>query len=107
MQMMHEGGYMFEIYACKLTELLCDLDVSPVYRFFFSFYSSDNAVFTNTAVAKKTEPMGGMPSMLSSQQPGKDASRSEEEGEKWSPSSSPTNKPAAGEIVCFSFPQRF
>ncbi|XP_019119876.1 histone-lysine N-methyltransferase EHMT2 isoform X7 [Larimichthys crocea] len=37
--------------------------------------------------------MGGMSSMLSSQQPGKDASG--ENGEKWSPASSP-KKPAAG-----------
>ncbi|KAM9340007.1 histone-lysine N-methyltransferase EHMT2 [Symphorus nematophorus] len=51
----------------------------------------DNAASTSAAGAKKTEPMGGMPSMLS----GKDASRAGEEGEKQSPTSSP-NKPAAG-----------
>ncbi|XP_034561495.1 histone-lysine N-methyltransferase EHMT2 isoform X2 [Notolabrus celidotus] len=39
--------------------------------------------------------MGGMSSMLSSQQPGKDSSRAGEEGEKRSPASSP-KKPAAG-----------
>ncbi|TMS18641.1 Histone-lysine N-methyltransferase EHMT2 [Larimichthys crocea] len=54
---------------------------------------ADNAASTSAAVAKKTEPMGGMSSMLSSQQPGKDASG--ENGEKWSPASSP-KKPAAG-----------
>ncbi|XP_034747151.1 histone-lysine N-methyltransferase EHMT2 isoform X3 [Etheostoma cragini] len=54
----------------------------------------DNAAFTTAAVAKKTEPMGGMPSMFSLQ-PGKDASRAEEEEEKWSPASSP-NKPTSG-----------
>ncbi|XP_039978265.1 histone-lysine N-methyltransferase EHMT2 isoform X3 [Xiphias gladius] len=55
----------------------------------------DNAASSKAAVAKKTEPMGGMPSVLSSQQPGKDAPRAGEEGEKSSPASSP-NKPAAG-----------
>lgn len=56
---------------------------------------SDNVASTSAAAAQKTEPMVGMPSMLSSQQPGKDASRAGEEDETWSPSSSP-NKPAAG-----------
>lgn len=55
----------------------------------------DNAPSITAAAAKKIEPMGGMPSMLSSQQPGKDAFRAGEDGEKWSPVSSP-NKPAAG-----------
>ncbi|XP_023265917.1 histone-lysine N-methyltransferase EHMT2-like [Seriola lalandi dorsalis] len=55
----------------------------------------DNAAPATTAVAKKTEPMGGIPSMLSPQQPGKEASRAGEEGEKSSPASSP-NKPAPG-----------
>ncbi|XP_054461988.1 histone-lysine N-methyltransferase EHMT2 isoform X1 [Anoplopoma fimbria] len=55
----------------------------------------DNAASTRAAVAKKTEPMGGMTSMLSSQQHGKNASKAGEEGVKWSPTSSPT-KPAAG-----------
>ncbi|XP_047461655.1 histone-lysine N-methyltransferase EHMT2 isoform X2 [Mugil cephalus] len=57
----------------------------------------DNAASPTTsaaAAAKKTEPMGGMPSVLSSQQPGKDKPR--EDGEKCSPASSPQNKPAAG-----------
>lgn len=40
--------------------------------------------------------MGGMPSMLSSQQPGKDSARAGEEGENSSPASSP-NKRSAGE----------
>ncbi|KAG7225444.1 hypothetical protein INR49_027438 [Caranx melampygus] len=48
----------------------------------------DHVASTTAAAAKKTEPMGGMPSMLSSQQSGK-------EGEKSSPTSSP-NKPAPG-----------
>lgn len=56
---------------------------------------SDNVASTSAAVSQKTEPMGGMPSMLSSQQSGKDASRAGEEDETWSPSSSP-NKPAVG-----------
>ncbi|KAM7384522.1 hypothetical protein PAMA_011737 [Pampus argenteus] len=60
----------------------------------------ENVAFTTTtAVAIKTEPMGGVPSMLSSQHPGKDISKAEEEAEKWSPASSPTNKPAAGHAV--------
>ncbi|XP_044026576.1 histone-lysine N-methyltransferase EHMT2 isoform X3 [Siniperca chuatsi] len=54
-----------------------------------------NAASITGAVAKKTEPMGGMPSVLSSLQPGKDASKAREEGDKWSPAYSPS-KPAAG-----------
>lgn len=48
--------------------------------------------------------MGGMSSMLSSQQPVTDMSRAgeeEEEEEKWSPPSSP-NKPATGETLILS-----
>ncbi|KAM8766925.1 histone-lysine N-methyltransferase EHMT2 isoform 1-T1 [Acanthopagrus schlegelii] len=60
-----------------------------------SHVKEDNVASTSVAVSQKTEPMGGMPSMLSSQQSGKDASRAGEEDETWSPSSSP-NKPAAG-----------
>ncbi|XP_077937329.1 histone-lysine N-methyltransferase EHMT2 isoform X2 [Gasterosteus aculeatus] len=55
----------------------------------------DNASFSPPAVDKKTEPACGMPPMLSSHPPGKDASRAGDEGLKWSPASSPT-KPAAG-----------
>ncbi|XP_010792217.1 histone-lysine N-methyltransferase EHMT2 isoform X1 [Notothenia coriiceps] len=55
----------------------------------------DNAASTTAAVPKKTEPMGGIASMLSSLQPGKDSSKAGEEGEKWSPVSSPS-KAAAG-----------
>lgn len=40
--------------------------------------------------------MGGMPSMLSSQQPAKDSAKAGEEGESSSPTSSPS-KTAAGE----------
>lgn len=65
---------------------------------FFITTFPDNAASTTAAVAKKTEPMGGMASMLSSLQPGKDASRAGEEGEKWSPASSPS-KPAAGKTL--------
>lgn len=61
-------------------------------------YKPPDAACTSAAGAKKTEPMGGMPSMLSSQPPVKDTSRAGEEGEKWSPASSP-NKPAAGETL--------
>ncbi|XP_069032947.1 histone-lysine N-methyltransferase EHMT2 isoform X1 [Embiotoca jacksoni] len=57
----------------------------------------DNAATTTSAAASnKTEPMGDTPSLLSSQKPGKDGSRAEEDGENWSPASSPRNKPAAG-----------
>ncbi|TKS88396.1 Histone-lysine N-methyltransferase EHMT2 [Collichthys lucidus] len=63
----------------------------------------DDAASTSAAVAKKTEPMGGMPSMLSSQQPGKDASG--ENGEKWSPASSP-KKPAAASSAPSSAPPK-
>ncbi|XP_005936323.1 histone-lysine N-methyltransferase EHMT2 isoform X1 [Haplochromis burtoni] len=55
----------------------------------------DNAASTSSAAATKTEPMGVMSSLLSSQQPGKDASTVREEGEQWSPAASPQNKPAA------------
>ncbi|XP_070841233.1 histone-lysine N-methyltransferase EHMT2 isoform X4 [Chaetodon trifascialis] len=54
----------------------------------------DNAASTSAAVAKKTEPIGGMPLMLSSQQPGKDTSRAGEEEDKRSPASSPNKLPA-------------
>ncbi|XP_074543078.1 histone-lysine N-methyltransferase EHMT2 isoform X2 [Halichoeres trimaculatus] len=60
-----------------------------------SHIKEDNAGTTTTAVAKKTEPMGGMSSMLSPQQQGKDSSRAGDEGERRSLASSP-NKPAAG-----------
>ncbi|XP_026156563.1 histone-lysine N-methyltransferase EHMT2 isoform X2 [Mastacembelus armatus] len=53
----------------------------------------DNAASITAAAAKKSEPMGGIPSMLSSQQPGKDASRAGDEGGKSLPATSP-NKPA-------------
>ncbi|KAF3833995.1 hypothetical protein F7725_025199 [Dissostichus mawsoni] len=55
----------------------------------------DNAASTTAAVPKKTEPMGGISSMLSSLQPGKDSSKAGEEGEKWSPASSPSKAAAA------------
>ncbi|XP_030596898.1 histone-lysine N-methyltransferase EHMT2 isoform X2 [Archocentrus centrarchus] len=56
----------------------------------------DNAASTSSAASYKTEPMGVMSSLLSSQQPGKDASTvAVEEGEQWSRASSPQNKPAA------------
>ncbi|XP_041867898.1 histone-lysine N-methyltransferase EHMT2 isoform X2 [Melanotaenia boesemani] len=55
----------------------------------------DNAAFTASAAANKTEPMGGVLS-VSSQQPGKEVSRSAEDRDRWSPASSPLNKPAAG-----------
>ncbi|XP_076610020.1 histone-lysine N-methyltransferase EHMT2 isoform X3 [Chaetodon auriga] len=54
----------------------------------------DNAASTSAAVAKKTEPIGGMPLMLSPQQPGKDTSRAGEDGDKRSPASSPNKLPA-------------
>nr|XP_020453080.1 histone-lysine N-methyltransferase EHMT2 isoform X2 [Monopterus albus] len=58
----------------------------------------DNAASSTAVVAKKSEPMGGMPSVLSSRQPRKDASGVEEEGEKLSPASSPS-RPAAGQAA--------
>lgn len=63
-----------------------------------NFKPADNVASTSSAVAKKTDPMGGMSSMFSFQQPGREASRAAEEGDKWSPSSSP-NKPAAGKTL--------
>ncbi|XP_072226460.1 histone-lysine N-methyltransferase EHMT2 isoform X3 [Leuresthes tenuis] len=58
----------------------------------------DNAALDSSAVVglNNTEPVGGMPSMLSSQQPGKEASRVAEDRDRWSPASSPVNKPTAG-----------
>ncbi|CAG5887278.1 unnamed protein product [Menidia menidia] len=44
--------------------------------------------------ANKTEPMGGLPSMLSTQQAEKEAAAAE--GDKCSPACSPVSKPAAG-----------
>lgn len=61
-------------------------------------YKLPDAASTSAAVAKKTEAMGGMPSVLLSQQPMKDTSRAGEEGEKRSPASSP-RKPASGETL--------
>ncbi|CAJ1083220.1 histone-lysine N-methyltransferase EHMT2 isoform X1 [Xyrichtys novacula] len=61
-------------------------DVGP------SHVKEDNAASITAAATKKTEPMVGMSSMLSSQQLGKDSSRNVEESEKRSPVSSP-NKP--------------
>ncbi|XP_026203194.1 histone-lysine N-methyltransferase EHMT2 [Anabas testudineus] len=55
----------------------------------------DDSAATISTVAKKSEPMGGMPSMLSSQQPAKDSAKAGEEGESSSPTSSPS-KTAAG-----------
>ncbi|KAM3595841.1 uncharacterized protein V6R79_003708 [Siganus canaliculatus] len=47
----------------------------------------DNEASTSAVVAKKMEPSGCVSSMLSSQQPGKDAGP---ESDKWSPTSSPS-----------------
>ncbi|KAK2830574.1 hypothetical protein Q5P01_018505 [Channa striata] len=55
----------------------------------------DNAATIKAVVAKTSESMGGMPSVLSSQPSGKDTARAGEEGEKLSPALSP-HKPAAG-----------
>ncbi|XP_008279349.1 histone-lysine N-methyltransferase EHMT2 isoform X2 [Stegastes partitus] len=59
----------------------------------------DNAAATTSAAADQTESMGSIPSMLSSQQPGKDGSRAGEEGEKRSSAASTPNKTAAGHSV--------
>ncbi|XP_065804383.1 histone-lysine N-methyltransferase EHMT2 isoform X1 [Labrus bergylta] len=67
-----------------------------------SHVKGDNAAITTAAVAKQTEPMGAMASTLLPQQPGKDASRAGEEGDKMSPASSP-KKHAAG-LAAKSFP---
>ncbi|XP_067352819.1 histone-lysine N-methyltransferase EHMT2 isoform X3 [Channa argus] len=58
----------------------------------------DNVASIKAVVAKKSEPMGGIPSVLSSQQSGKDTSRAGEEGEKLSATSSP-HKPASGHVA--------
>ncbi|XP_071383588.1 histone-lysine N-methyltransferase EHMT2 isoform X2 [Centroberyx affinis] len=55
-----------------------------------------DAASTTAVVAKETEPVCGMPSTSSSQQPGKDVSKVGEESEKRARPSSPPNRAAAG-----------
>lgn len=85
-QQLNEAAGAQNAYYCILETLQC--------RFSESFFPPDNvAMMTSAAVAKKTVSMGGIPSLLSSQ-PGKDDSKAGEEGENWSPASSPLNKPS-------------
>lgn len=83
----HVANWYLEVH--RQTELVWDFVIATF---------PDNASFSPPAVDKKTEPACGMPPMLSSHPPGKDASRAGDEGLKWSPASSPT-KPAAGKSL--------
>ncbi|XP_076006071.1 histone-lysine N-methyltransferase EHMT2 isoform X2 [Genypterus blacodes] len=56
----------------------------------------DNAASTTAVAAKEAEPMAGMSSTSSSQQPGKDGTKAGEESDKQMPASSPLYKAAAG-----------
>ncbi|MEQ2248920.1 hypothetical protein ILYODFUR_024050 [Ilyodon furcidens] len=56
----------------------------------------DTATFTTSAAM--VEPMGGVPSSLTSNQPEKDITDADDDdAEAWSPPSSPLNRPTAGE----------